>query len=99
MPDLTNPRDTLELVQALLAPRVEVPDIEARLLEALEGHRWVALEVIESDGTRRTRLLRRENAAELAAWVQDFAAWRVVTPDDTRLPGFERITTPPARGH
>jgi hypothetical protein len=69
--------------------------LEAQLLEALEGHRWLALEVIEPDGTRRTRMLTRERVTELALWVRDFAAWRVVTPDDTRLPCFERITKPP----
>jgi hypothetical protein len=40
--------------------------LEARLLEALEGHRWLPLEVLEANGTRRTRLLNRAKARELA---------------------------------
>jgi len=68
--------------------------LEARLLEALEGHRWLALEVLEADGTRRTRMLTREKARELALWVQGFAAWRVVDPEAREPPPW--ITGRPA---
>jgi hypothetical protein len=72
--------------------------LEARLLEALEGHRWAALEVLEPDGTRRTRMLTRERIAAFAEWVKNYAAWRVIAPDDPHLPRFEWITKSPAPG-
>jgi hypothetical protein len=84
-----------ELEAALARAKSEAEALEGQLLEGLGSRPQATLEVLAGDGTKRTRLLTRENAAALAAWVRDFAAWRVLAPDDPHLPRFERIANPP----
>lgn len=53
--------------------------LAATFAKVLEGHPWLALEVIEPE-YRESRLLDRESVERLAAWAAG-KRWRVLDPD------------------
>lgn len=48
--------------------------------QALEGHRHLLLEVIEPDGTHKSRMLTREQVEEIVDWVAG-KRWRLLDPE------------------
>lgn len=71
--------DLLRLVEAAGGRLEGAGLLAATFAEALEGHPWLVLEVIEPD-YRESRLLDRESVERLAAWAAG-KRWRVLDPD------------------
>lgn len=75
----TYKNDLLRLVEAAGGRLEGAGLLAATFAEVLEGHRWLALEVI-APAYRESRLLDRESVERLAAWAAG-KPWRVLDPD------------------